>query len=108
MITNGAPALQRFKIKGSGLEHYFNAIIISGDLETRKPEPKIFNAILKKLSVKSREAVYIGNSLETDIGGANNAGIKSVWLNRDGQKNNTGTKPDFEICSLGELDKLIW
>ena len=42
-------------------------------------------------------------TLESDIAGANNAGIKCVWVNRDKKKNTTDLQIDYEISSLSEL-----
>lgn len=45
----------------------------------------------------------MGDSLTNDVAGAQGAGVRPVWLNRDGRENATGVQPDFEITSLTEL-----
>jgi putative hydrolase of the HAD superfamily len=52
-------------------------------------------------------AVHVGDSLEHDVAGAQAAGWKAVWLNRDGVPNGTGLRPDAEIASLHELDTVV-
>lgn len=56
---------------------------------------------------REEEYVIIGDSLSSDIAFANHAGIKSIWLNRDGKQNNTPYKPTFEITSLLEVKEII-
>ena len=47
--------------------------------------------------------MHVGDSIEADVLGARRAGIASVWLNRQGLRNDTGVEPDYEITSLAEL-----
>jgi putative hydrolase of the HAD superfamily len=42
----------------------------------------------------------VGDSLGTDVLGANNAGMVSIWLNRRGVQNGTGILPCHEVRSL--------
>lgn len=64
---------------------------------------------VKELIKQGREEQYliIGDSLTSDIMFAKNAGIKSIWLNSNSQKNNTEYKPDFEVASLLEVMQII-
>ena len=107
LITNGAPQLQRDKIKGSKLGHYFEAIVISGELGVGKPDQKIFATALKRLDISAKMAVMVGNSLKSDIAGAQQIGIKAIWLNRDGKQNDNTVKPDYEISNLNELQNAL-
>lgn len=103
LLTNGAPDLQREKIAGSGLAHYFDAIVISGDHGVGKPDPRIFGLTLSALGVEAREAVMVGNSLEADMVGAKRAGIYAIWVNRTGEARPNGDVFDMEITSLQDL-----
>ena len=107
LVTNGASDLQREKIQGSKLGEYFDAIVIAGDVGIRKPEPQIFEIALKKITIQNDEAIMIGNSLDSDIIGAQEAGIKTVWLNRNKEKNESDTKPDYEINSINQLQNIL-
>ena len=50
----------------------------------------------------------IGDTLDGDIQGANNLGIKNVWINRNQiKKEQFSENPNFEIKSLRELDKIL-
>jgi putative hydrolase of the HAD superfamily len=72
MLTNGAPDLQREKITASGLETFFNEIVISGIYGVGKPRPEIFLHLTDRLGVAPAEAVMVGNSHERDVAGARN------------------------------------
>jgi len=42
LVTNGSPAVQRFKLERVGLSGFFSAIVTSGDVGFGKPDPKPF------------------------------------------------------------------
>ena len=107
LLTNGTPSVQWAKIRGSGLEKYFGQIIISGDLNTRKPDPVIFNTALDKLGIAPDETIMIGDNLKSDIKGAAGAGIKSMWINRYDTDSGDGPLPDFIINDLRELFDML-
>lgn len=82
----------------------FDAIVTSQSCQIYKPLPEIFDSALHRLNYDRQEVLMIGDSLISDITGAKNAGIKNVWLNRNGQSINDGMpQPDFQISNLEEL-----
>ncbi|MBM3857022.1 MAG: HAD family hydrolase [Verrucomicrobia bacterium] len=103
LITNGAPDLQREKIAATKCEHFFSAMVISGELGIGKPNPLIFEEGLHQLNMKREEAIMVGNSLERDIAGARATGIHSVWIRLPGEKNVETVVPDKTIADLREL-----
>jgi len=107
LITNGASDLQREKIEGSGLDGYFSSITISGDVGVGKPDLKIFQAALDGLAAQSEKALMVGNSLKRDIAGAQQAGIKAVWINRSGAPCREDVRPDSEVTTLSALPDLL-
>ncbi|MBI2588781.1 HAD family phosphatase [Candidatus Saccharibacteria bacterium] len=73
----------------------FNEIIISADVKMTKPEPEIFQLILKRLQVSPHEAIFVDDN-PNNVEGANAVGIKGV-LHKDfdslvAQLNNLGVK----------------
>jgi len=107
LLTNGAPDLQREKIAASGLAPYFDAIAISGEHNIGKPHPEIFSRLLAELDVPATEAVMVGNSLERDILGAKNAGIRSIWIQIPGSEEHADVLPDATIKGLSEIPALL-
>ena len=108
LLTNGDSGLQREKVASSGLEKFFDAIVISGEHGIGKPQAGIFHSLLAKLGVHASEAVMVGNSLERDIAGAKNAGLAaSIWLRVSGSEEYADVVPDHTIDGLHELSELI-
>ena len=107
LLTNGAPDLQREKIAASGLESFFQAIAVSGEHGIGKPKPEIFHRLLAELGVTADEAVMVGNSLERDIAGARNAGIRSIWIRVPGSEEQADVTPDHTITNLAEIPAIL-
>jgi len=69
-------------IDKAGLRPYFEFIISSAAFGLRKPHPRIFELALEALGARPEQAVMVGDILETDILGANQMGIRSIWIKR--------------------------
>jgi FMN phosphatase YigB (HAD superfamily) len=86
------------------LELFFDSIVVSSQIGIRKPHKQIFLHSLKTLKINNENSIYVGDSLSHDIQGAENASIKSVWLNRNRERQKPKTpKPQYEIKNLSEL-----
>lgn len=108
LLTNGSPDLQNEKLSGvPKLPPYFDHIVISGGFGRGKPDVSLFNYALDLLDVSKEEAIMVGDKLTTDIHGANQTGITSVWINRDNKQHDEEIVPDYEITSLEELFKIV-
>lgn len=103
LLTNGASCLQREKLAASGLADRFEAVFVSGEIDAGKPDPAAFVHALERLGGDPADAWMIGDSLERDIEGALAAGLRAVWLNREGRAG--GHHP--QVRSLSELRALI-
>ena len=84
IITNGPSEHQWSKVKALGVERWIDKenIIVSGDYSINKPDIRIFEIMQERLQLPNDSLYYIGDSLENDIVGANNAGWKAIWINR--------------------------
>lgn len=103
LVTNGPRDLQCDKLERAGLGEYFPVRVISREVGVMKPNPCIFAITLERLGVSAAEAVMVGDSLRSDIAGAQAAGIRSVWFNPSGSSLPEGIKADAVIGSLAEL-----
>lgn len=107
LITNGSPDLQNTKLTITPeLVPYFDHIVISGGYGKGKPDKGIFEHALSLVSLQKDEVIMVGDNLNTDILGANRAGIKSVWINRE-QKERSEVEPTYEIQQLSDLDEVL-
>ncbi len=118
MMLNGAELLalhrQRFWQTGDGLKLDIGCFITGLEYSTGKkataigkPEPLFFQTALESMDLSPEEAVMIGDDIESDIGGAKGAGIKSVLVKtgkyRDELVAKSNVDPDLVIESIGAL-----
>lgn len=104
IITNGFPEAQYPKMKASSLDQYFDEIIISQEVGFRKPEREIYDLSLERMNAKAETSVMIGDNPKTDIKGAINAGLQTIFYNPNGTRKSTS---QFEIESLAELIRIL-
>lgn len=107
IITNGSTQRQKAKISNTNLDSCFDIVIISEEVGYRKPDKEIFELALNKLEVQPQDVLFVGDDIERDIGGCQNANINGIWLNPHGIKNDTEIKPYAEIDSLDRLINYI-
>ncbi len=107
IITNGSTLRQKAKISNTNLNSCFDTVIISEEVGFSKPDKRIFDLALNKLKVQPEDALFVGDDLEKDICGCQNANINGVWFNPRGTKNPTEIKPYAEINSLNSLVNYI-
>ncbi len=108
LLTNGSPGLQNIKLEITPeIAPYFAHIVISGEFGKGKPDPGIFDYALNKFGYTADDVLMVGDNLMTDIIGANQAGIRSVWINREGKAPHDSIKPTYEVASLKDLLQLL-
>ncbi len=103
MITNGATQRQKAKIMNTKLNSCFDSILISEEVGISKPDERIFKLALKKLNVIPEDTLFVGDDIEKDIGGCQNANIKGIWFNPNKKRNVSEIKPYAEIDSFHQL-----
>jgi len=90
-----------------GLEGMFQFVVFSQDYGVEKPNPRLFQIAIEKAGCPKQQLLHVGDSLQDDVMGAINVGIKCVWLNRKRVKNNLDFKINHEISSLLELVEIL-
>ncbi|MFI8708636.1 HAD family hydrolase [Bacillus sp. NPDC077411] len=103
IITNGLTQRQKSKIINTNLNSCFDIIIISEEVGFSKPDKRIFELALNKLNVQPEDVLFVGDDIEKDIGGCQNANIKGIWFNPHMIENDTEIKPYAEIHSFDRL-----
>lgn len=104
IITNGFKEVQNQKLEKSNIKKYFQVVVTSECVGVKKPNPEIFEFVLKEVKAKPEECVMIGDSYETDIIGAFNSGILPIHFNI--HKNNS-LKGIISIDSLVDLKQYL-
>ena len=106
ILSNGFREIQAKKLQNSGLAHFFERMILSEDVSIQKPHKKIFDYALRNTNSRRSESVVIGDCLEADILGAQNAKIDQIWLNPENMKAEDH-QPTYIIRSLYEIKNIL-
>ena len=96
--------------QGFGITKYFDFILTSAACSFRKPHPRIFEIALSNWYCLPSEAVMIGDNMEADIQGAQQAGIYGVWISRRADpltEDQAHIQPDAEVTSLSEFPAIV-
>lgn len=97
------PDLMRADLDALGIGANLDAALFSSEVGVRKPDRRIFEAMLERLSVDPKDAVFVGDRLLDDIRGAQNAGMRAVLTHEFRQEENENVRPDALIRRLPEL-----
>ena len=82
ICSNGSKKVQDSRIASSGIARYFDGIFISEEMGLNKPDKRYFEACFVQIPDFAKEnSIMVGDSLTSDIKGARNAGLRSVWFN---------------------------
>jgi putative hydrolase of the HAD superfamily len=105
LVTNGAAAPQRAKVRRFALEHRFDHIQIEGEHGFGKPEDEAYAHALKSLGVAAHEAWMVGDNLEWEVVAPQRLGIYAIWYDGYGTGLPPGSpiRPDRIIRALPEL-----
>ncbi|MBD3361188.1 HAD-IA family hydrolase [Candidatus Woesearchaeota archaeon] len=95
--NNVEPVLEKFD-----MEKYFDRVNLSWETGKLKHESESFESILRKMNLKHGEVLMVGDSLETDIAGAEKVGIKAVLVDRKGRREYKN-----KIKDLSELNQFL-
>ena len=103
ILTNGFDDIQYVKIEGAGMRSFFQEIITSQQVGTKKPNPLFYEYALERAGIQPGEALMIGDHVEADVRGALNAGIPAIHYNPFSVE----TDLPHEIQHLDELRSLL-
>lgn len=109
LLTNGDAQTQREKLEAVRCEGLFSAVVVGGEYAEQKPAVSIFSHCFRLLGVKPQDCIMVGDSLDTDIQGGINAGVRAtVWINKSrGTLPDNGVTPDYTIPSVLDLPNVL-
>ena len=90
-----------------GLDGRFDFAVYAQDIGIEKPDPRTFQIAAQRAGCSLDQVLHVGDSLETDVEGAQAVGVRAVWLNRNGAFNDTGIEPDYQFATLTDLPALL-
>lgn len=81
IITNGSGDIQRAKLAGTGLADLIDGVAVSGDLEIRKPDLRLFELAAFRCGVSLADGGWmVGDNPAGDVGGGHRACLRTIWL----------------------------
>ncbi len=108
VVTNGVNATQANKMRLSGLDRIMDGVFVSELMGYPKPRKEFFDGCFAALSdVDRNKCILVGDSLTSDMRGAENAGITSCWFNPEKQEKDVDARTDYEIRRLEELIPIV-
>ncbi len=108
IITNGFSQMQNRRLENTGLQKYFDLLVVSEEVGFPKPDVRIFEYAFEKMGYPDKSRILmVGDNLHSDVLGANLAGIESCWLNMNESALNTQSLPCFVVKSWSDLSRLL-
>ena len=107
VVTNGFVEVQYEKFDKSGLRDCFAHIVLSEEVGCQKPNPRIFEEALRMNSLQAEDVVMIGDSWNSDIQGAINAGIDQIWIHKSKDPLPEGQSATYLVHTLSEVMEIL-
>lgn len=104
VISNSVGTMEE-QLNRVGLAPYFRTILDSAVVGVEKPHREIFQMALEQAAISSAEALFVGDTYATDVGGARRAGIQGVLIDRFGIYDDGVDSP--RVRSLDELRRFV-
>lgn len=109
VLTDGRNG--RSKLRRLGLAEYFDAIVVTPELDRSKRDRTVFDRLLSDLDVEPSAAAYVGDDPRVDFEHPNAMDMTTVRLRRgryvDLEPPGEAARPDHEIDSLEAMTELI-
>jgi putative hydrolase of the HAD superfamily len=107
ILSNGFRELQVKKLNLSGLNQYFDRVILSEDAGIQKPHRKIFDFALKNTNSRRNESLMIGDSWDADIAGACHSNMDQIWFNPQNLPPAGNFTPTYTVRSLSGIKEIL-
>lgn len=103
--SNSFGHLQRSRLEHAGILHYFEDTYISMDIGYDKPDVRFYEEALRRCGLQPKDVLMVGDSMTTDIVGAQQAGLATCWFNRYEEQRDDAL-PTYVIRHLSELTSI--
>ena len=103
VLSNGNASVERV-----GIRHWFDFVLSAESVGAAKPHPLMFQQAVRVAGVPPRQIAHVGDHWEHDVKGAHDAGLHTVWVNRNGDRWPAADfTADAEIADLNQLPAAI-
>ena len=106
IASNGATVNAKGRIASTGLAQYIDGLFISEDLGVTKPAAEFFDVCLERIGEPGASCIMIGDSLSSDMLGAKNASLASVWFMPSGDIEKAMKEYSIDYCAAS-FDELL-
>jgi putative hydrolase of the HAD superfamily len=113
MISNASDGANvRRLVDKVGVQSLLDPILVSAEVGVRKPSRVIFQALLSAWDVAPQQVVMIGDTLEADIVGAQQAGMHQIWLRSaasraDNVAAGDRVQPEWSVDALADVVDIL-
>jgi HAD superfamily hydrolase (TIGR01549 family) len=91
-----------------GIRHRFEVVVVSADVGWRKPRPEIFAETLRRLNLGPSDAIFVGDTPEVDVVGAQAASMDVIWIDHGVKPLPPGTPaPTFTVSAFTDIEHLL-
>lgn len=104
--SNGIYKMQENRLKKSNLDKYFDKIFVSEKIGYEKPDERFFQKIMDLTKYSNDDLIMIGDSIKSDIIGAKNSKIKSIYFNNENKKI-SDKNFTYQVKNLSEIKKIL-
>lgn len=109
LLSNAQRSFTENELNMLGLTQYFDGICISSDEECSKPDSCYYKTLFDRYGLNKSESIMIGNDYLSDIGGAADFGIDSLYIHQsispeiEGELRSTYTVMDGDVYKIKKL-----
>ncbi|MFE5794799.1 HAD family hydrolase [Streptomyces sp. NPDC056503] len=104
VLSNSSIHAQEPKLRALGVRDHFEAVLCAAELGSAKPAAEAFHAACTALGLAPHEVAYVGDRPDTDALGAQEAGLRGIWLDRA----DVGGQPHLHrVTDLHQLPPLL-
>ena len=82
LLSNAQRLFTENELNMFGLTKYFDGIVISSDEECSKPDTHYFDILIDRYGLEKAETIMVGNDFISDIQGAHDAGLRSLYIHQ--------------------------
>jgi len=109
IASNGATVNAKGRIASTGLDRYIDGLFVSDEMGVAKPAAAFFDICLRQIGEPRESCIMVGDSLTSDMLGAKNASLKSVWFMPTGNTEEAVMAYDIDYCasSFEELYEVL-
>lgn len=106
LLSNAQRSFTENELNMLDLTKYFDGICISSNEECSKPDTNYFKILFERYGLEKSESIMVGNDFRSDIGGAADFGIDSLYIHQsispeiDGELRSTYTIMDGDVFKM--------